>query len=166
MTTQTTSIRIYVASLADYNAGRLHGAWIDATQDADDMQEEVNKMLAESKEPIAEEWAIHDYEGFQGLKLGEWESFDKVSEWATAIAEHGEAYALWADESGASEVEQFNDAYRGHWDTMADFAEEWYEESVPAKDGYLMQFIDWERVGREMEHGDFYSINGHVFYRS
>ena len=165
MTTQTTSIRIYVASLADYNAGRLHGAWIDATQDSDDMQTEVNKMLAETKEPIAEEWAIHDYEGFQGLKLGEWESFDKVSEWATAIAEHGEAYALWADASGASEVGQFNDAYRGHYDTMADFAEDWYSDELTG-DSYLMQFIDWERVGREMEHSDFYSINGHVFYSS
>ena len=165
MTTQTTPIRIYVASLSDYNAGRLHGAWIDATQDAHDMQEEVNKMLAESKEPIAEEWAIHDYEGFQGLKLGEWESFDKVSVWAAGIEEHGEAYALWADESGASDVEQFNDAYRGHYDTMADFAEEWYSDELTG-DSYLMQFIDWERVGREMEYGDFYTINRHVFLRA
>ena len=32
MTTEIMSERqIYVASLADYNAGRLHGVWIDAT---------------------------------------------------------------------------------------------------------------------------------------
>ena len=29
--------RIYVADLAAYNAGRLHGVWIDATQDVEAM---------------------------------------------------------------------------------------------------------------------------------
>jgi hypothetical protein len=27
-----TTPRIYVASLADYNAGRLHGSWLDAAR--------------------------------------------------------------------------------------------------------------------------------------
>lgn len=30
--------RIYVASLSDYNAGTLHGKWIDADQSAEDIQ--------------------------------------------------------------------------------------------------------------------------------
>ena len=29
-------IRIYVADLAAYNNGKLHGVWIDATSDLDD----------------------------------------------------------------------------------------------------------------------------------
>ena len=49
--------RIYVASLADYNAGRLHGRWIDADQPIEVIREEIAEMLTESKEPIAEEWA-------------------------------------------------------------------------------------------------------------
>jgi antirestriction protein len=163
MTTQIDTIRIYVASLADYNAGRLHGVWIDATQDAYDIQAEVNKMLAASKEPIAEEWAIHDYEGFYGLKLGEWESFDKVSEWATAIAEHGEAYAIWADDTDDTDVQTFEYAYRGEHATMADFAEEFYTELGEVNDSYLMGFIDWERVGREMETDGYNFEKGHVF---
>ena len=40
--------RIYVACLAAYNSGHLHGQWIDADQSADDIQEEVNAMLASS----------------------------------------------------------------------------------------------------------------------
>ena len=31
------SPRIYVACLAAYNAGRLHGRWIDANQSAEDI---------------------------------------------------------------------------------------------------------------------------------
>lgn len=44
-------MRIYVACLASYNNGVLHGAWIDAQSDADAMQEEVNAMLRASKFP-------------------------------------------------------------------------------------------------------------------
>jgi antirestriction protein len=43
--------RIYVACLASYNNGVLHGKWIDATSCADDMQAEINEMLRASKFP-------------------------------------------------------------------------------------------------------------------
>lgn len=44
--------RIYVASLADYNNGRLHGEWIDLDgKDADDVQGEIAAMLRASKYP-------------------------------------------------------------------------------------------------------------------
>ena len=36
--------RIYVASLSDYNAGHLHGRWIDADQDPDAIREEIAAM--------------------------------------------------------------------------------------------------------------------------
>ena len=37
MSAATSGPRIYVASLSDYNAGRLHGEWIDADQGAEGM---------------------------------------------------------------------------------------------------------------------------------
>jgi antirestriction protein len=46
-----TSPRIYVACLASYNSGILHGEWIDATADADEMQDEVNRILRASPCP-------------------------------------------------------------------------------------------------------------------
>lgn len=46
----TDTPRIYVASLSDYNAGRLHGEWIDATQELDDIWAEIHAMLAKSPE--------------------------------------------------------------------------------------------------------------------
>lgn len=50
--------RIYVACLAAYNNGRLHGRWIDANT-PDEIWREVSAMLRASPEPDAEEWAIH-----------------------------------------------------------------------------------------------------------
>ena len=36
------SPRIYVASLSDYNAGRLHGVWIDAAEELDEIWSQIN----------------------------------------------------------------------------------------------------------------------------
>jgi antirestriction protein len=128
----TTSPRIYVACLAAYNAGRLHGRWIEATQSVDDIWTEVQEMLAASPEPGAEEWAIHDYEGFGPLRLSEWESFERVSAIAAGIAEHGLAFAAWLsyDESrDPSDARAFEDAYRGEWDSMRAYAEDWADQA-------------------------------------
>jgi antirestriction protein len=74
MDTISTSPRIYVACLAAYNSGRLHGAWIDAASDVWEIWADVQAMLAASPEADAEEFAIHDYEGFEGVRIGEFES--------------------------------------------------------------------------------------------
>ena len=120
--------RIYVACLAAYNAGRLHGVWIDANQSAEDIHSEVADMLAVSPEPGAEEWAIHDYEGFTPLRLSEWESFERVSAIAAGIAEHGAAFTAWLsydDDRDPADVQTFEDAYRGEWDSMRAFRKLW-----------------------------------------
>ena len=60
----STEPRIYAACLSAYNNGHLHGCWIRAAQDPDLIHDEIHEMLATSPSPQAEEWAIHDYEGF------------------------------------------------------------------------------------------------------
>ena len=125
-----TEPRIYVACLASYNAGTLHGKWINANQDADDIAAEVTAMLAESPEPGAEEWAIHDSEGFYGLKLGESDSWEAVATLAASLAEHGPAYAAYIDCVGADYAtsEGFEDAYRGNYDSEEGFGWEFYTD--------------------------------------
>lgn len=129
--------RIYVASLSDYNDGRLHGAWIDAAQDAQDLYDCIQDMLHASPSPGAEEWAIHDYEGFEFVQLSEFESIEAVSKVALGIAEHGRAFAAWASRVGldSSDLDEFSDAYMGHWDSPRAFAEEMLDDL-----GYLEEF--------------------------
>lgn len=52
MTTNSIKPSIYVACLAAYNSGYLHGRWIDASLGQNHIWDEVNAML--SKSPIAD----------------------------------------------------------------------------------------------------------------
>ena len=125
-----TQPRIYVASLADYNEGRLHGEWIDAAQDEEELERCVKEMLARSPSPGAEEWAIHDYEGFGLLRLDEFESLASVAKVASGIAEHGPAFAAWAAHVGTDSeaLDEFEDAYMGEWESAVAFAEEMLDD--------------------------------------
>lgn len=117
--------RVYVASLSDYNAGRLHGVWIDATDDLDTIWAHVQAMLAASASPGAEEWAIHDYEGFGPVRIDEYENLETVNQLAEGIDQHGEAFAWWADYLGSSawdELDRFDDAFMGRYESLADYA--------------------------------------------
>lgn len=69
---------IYVASLSDYNAGRLHGKWISVEDDADSVYEEIKGVLKTSPQGDVEEYAIHDFEGFGGIEVGENESIEDL----------------------------------------------------------------------------------------
>jgi Antirestriction protein (ArdA) len=62
MTSDTTSLegaarrplspRIYVACLAAYNSGRLHGAWIDADQPVEDIYDEIKSASSSAHTPV------------------------------------------------------------------------------------------------------------------
>lgn len=153
--------RIYVACLAAYNSGYLHGAWIDADQDADQIKDEIAAMLARSPVEDAEEYAIHDYEGFEGVSISEYAGIDSVARMAAFIAEHG---AL-----GAGLLEQFSgdmdqaestleDCYHGQSASLADYIEELTTESVTIPET-LRYYVDWQAMARDAElSGDLFTI--------
>lgn len=119
--------RIYVASLSDYTAGRLHGVWIDTTDDIDEVWSQVNAMLAASIEPGAEEIAIHDYDGFSPCAIGEYADIKAVVTIGHGIARYGEAFAAWAslwDRSEAGELDRFEDMYHGSYRSLLEYADE------------------------------------------
>ena len=143
MTATTDTQRIYVASLSDYNAGILHGVWVDLTEvdDIDEVWEKVNAMLKASPATkqygdIAEEWAIHDYEGFGSYRVSEYEGFEKLLLLSQMIANKGEAFLVWAgndssvlDADDLGDIEEsFDEAFAGEWDDDDAFARNQIEE--------------------------------------
>lgn len=158
--------RIYVASLSDYNHGISHGQWLGADQPVEALREGIDEMLAESPlatrtgEP-AEEWAIHDYDGFASLHINEYESLDRVSRIAHGIAEHGAAFAAWVEACDGSDeaLESFTEHFIGHYHSRTawgdQLAEDYDIERLldAALPGFLRMFvrIDTDRAVRELE---------------
>ena len=165
-------IRIYVADLAAYNNGKLHGVWIDATDELDDIQEQINKMLGESPEGFAEEYAIHDYEGFNGYSLGEYEGIEAAREIACFIEEYptlaGELLSHFGGNLDDAR-KALEESYSGCYKSLADYAEELTDNTAQIPEN-LATYIDYERMGRDMElSGDIYTIETaydevHVFW--
>ena len=170
-----TSPRIYVACLAAYNNGKLHGRWIDAAQDPDDIGAEIEDMLAASPEPDAEEWAIHDYEGFRGIELSEYEDLETVAKLASLITEHGDlAAGVYAHAGTVEETARLiEDCYQGAWSSLEAWGEDYLEQtgqldSLPEN---LRCYFDCAAFARDCElGGDIFTIETpdgqvHVFSR-
>lgn len=159
--------RLYIASLSDYNAGILHGVWVDMTDDDDTVNIAIADMLKASPttrrtgEP-AEEYAIHDYEGWGPYKVGEYESLDSLRELAQGIDTHGLAFAVYADNVGSIEEAtiSFGAAYVGDYDSLEDFATECVEEglfgSMPEA---IEPYIDYKAIARDFDYEGYWRDN-------
>jgi antirestriction protein len=158
-TNQTNQLRIYVACLAAYNNGRLHGAWIDVGTDEWAIWDGIQAMLKASPIAGAEEWAIHDYEGFEGIRIGENIGIDTLVQIAAFLAEHGTVgaevltyYGGDLDEARAA----MEDRHLGRFTSLADYVQEVTEETMIIPQA-LKYYIDWQAMARDAE------INGDVF---
>lgn len=156
METQNTpsTPRVYVACLASYNAGKLHGEWTDAT-DADEIRECITRVLATSTVPGAEEYAIHDYDGFGEITsmLGEHPDLDTLAEHGRMIEEHGQAWIAYVGNVHIdfASAEDFTDTFHGEYDSAADYVEEAYEgHEIP---DWLRGYVDWESMAHDWTQG-------------
>ena len=166
-------IRIYMACLASYNSGILHGRWIDALTGAEHIQEEITAMLSASPVPNAEEHALHDYEGFGGVSLSEWAGVDEICGLAEFIQGN--------DDLGAAVLSHFSgdledakraieDNYAGCYRSAAEFAEEITEQSGTEIPKSLRYYIDYEAMARDMLINDVFAIEPahdevHIFWQ-
>ncbi len=170
--TSTETYRIYIASLSDYNAGILHGAWIDLTGlTIDDIQDGINEIL-EASPPYAkkygepsEEYAIHDFE-LGGIRISEYEDLNTVVSIVEAWEEHGDAFAVYYNDVDDLEtaISCFEDAYQCEYDSFLDYPtqtfDELYAHSIPEN---LRHYIDYQAFARDLEAEGYYIEDGHVF---
>ncbi len=162
--------RIYVACLASYNAGILHGRWIDCDQGEDYIEEETAAMLKESTQQFAEEWAIHDHQ-FMG-PITESTDFATCAEigYAVSTASDSAAFLVWLDYQNIQDIGavtgdhlimDFDEQYHGLHDSPKDFAYDLYIDQYHENElGPLANHIDWESVWNDLRcGGKFYSVH-------
>jgi len=161
---QQSSPRIYVACLAAYNAGQLHGEWLNADREAHEIYADIKSMLERSPEPSAEEWAVHDYEGFNSISLSEWPDIERVSTLAKLIVTHGEPFSIWYQNQDGSNFdtseleEMFFEQWQGSFESDTDFAYNLLEESGQLSElpTWAQNYFDYEGYARDLHlSGDF-----------
>lgn len=156
-------MRFYAACLAAYNAGYLHGAWIDASSDEDEMMAEVTAMLAASPIPGAEEWAIHDYEDLP-RSFGEYTGLAQIAEFVELVEFSAEVggpedcadVAALVDHFGSVDdaTGALRDRFVGAWNTFREYADSTADESMacagPVPD-WITNYFDYESYARDLE---------------
>lgn len=163
---QKQSPQIYVACLASYNNGKLHGAWIDASLCVDHIQDEINSILKSSPEACAEEWAIHDYENFGSIELSEWTGVERVAALAKLIDEQGDAFCAWHDSQDGKSFdtteleEKFLEQYQGSYSSEVDFAAQLLEDcgQLAELPEWAKNYFDFESYARDLRLSGDYSF--------
>lgn len=169
-----TNARIYVACLASYNAGTLFGKWIDANQSAEEIHADISAMLRGSPEAGAEEWAVHDYEGFGEISLSEWPDISRISAIARMLEEHGDAFSLWYTSQDGQNVdieeveEKFLEQWQGAHDSKEAFADYLLDTTGQLSEmpEFARRYFNFEAYARDLELSGDYSFvraNGQVY---
>ena len=164
---------VWVGCLAAYNAGVLHGAWVEVSADADAMGAAVAEILAASPVAGAEEAEIMDTDNLpRGVRtLAEIVAYAAALE---ALEDHGhrdaaEIIAAWVDWQGAAEIdaERITEAYLGQHDTARDYAEAFIEDTGLLADmpPTLRPYFDYDAFTRDLELGGdiYHGAGGHTF---
>jgi len=146
----STSPRIYVADLAAYNAGHLHGRWIDLdeTTTQDELQEQVDAILAEGTRlychetlSVHEEYAIHDYEGFGPIRVGEYDSLDTIVSHVERMGDEPAKFFAYVDAMGSHYADQYDpETVEGPYESEVDYAYQWLDAAIGTDD-----VVEWAR---------------------
>lgn len=163
MTTTDVSLRAWVGCLACYNAGRLVGEWVTAT----DAGECVPCDRAGH-----DEWWCFDLDGFPAgcgeLSPGEAALLARAIEDAASrgsgwdigpvLAFIANAHDFYMEHVGQLATD-FEDAYRGTWDSERDYAEQYADDMclVPSDD--TARYFDYDAFTYDTFCGDHYSIS-------
>jgi antirestriction protein len=133
---------IWVGCMASYNAGYLHGTWIDASEGVAKVWKTIRLMLESS--PVAketgaacEEWMISDYEGFGSYKVSEHEPIDTLCAIAEAIEKAEEI------EEGLGEaVSELLSEEKCTLENLDDYIEDHYQGVHESKLHFIENFLD------------------------
>ena len=160
---------IYCGTYGKYSGEKgICGLWIDLTTfyDYDDFIEFCQAIHADEEDP---ELMAQDYEGFPRQWYNEGfmseDDFDHILEYSDMCDKHGQEavddYMEFHDE-----LDNFEEAYCGEWDSEEDFARHIVEEcyDLERSMGDLARYFDYEAFGRELFMYDYsMGANNHVF---
>jgi antirestriction protein len=168
----TSEMKVWVGCLGCYNDGKLIGKWMPALEANDVTKEALG--LTPTIYDLHEELWVFDFAGFGNLLTGECSPMEaqRIAQVIEDLPDHIDvdafkAYVSYSMSDLDSAAESFEDAYRGKYDSKADFAQELYEETRATPDDPTDQWpftcIDWDRAARDLFLDGFAFEDGYVF---
>lgn len=150
---------IYVGTYAKYNSGSIAGAWLDLEDyaDRDAFLVACAELHKDEEDP---EFMFQDFEGFPRAFYSESSIPDELWDWLQLDEDDREllaAYQEAVDESAT--IEQARDAFSGIFDSEADFAADWFEQTGEKIPDILSCYINREGVARD------FGFDGWTFHR-
>jgi len=158
---QTETPRIWIACRALFDAGTLHGGWVE-TIDADAARRTIATILQSSPDPHAKEWMICDHQHFGGLQVSEDDSIEELCRLGVCIQRYGEPFIAYAKLVGQKDAtaDGFDDRFLGHYACKEDYGKDVFDEAFPPEslpDG-LGGCIDYTKFTREVFACDTYAV--------
>ena len=166
-------MRIYIADLSAYNAGKLIGKWLDLDDytDAEALKDAVFDWL---KERGIEEYAIHDYDDCPAHdEFGEYPDWNEIFTYHTLYKEYGDSFATWfglsyPDCDYDTWEDKYNDDFEGEWDNWKDYAQCLIDEcgvlgEIPDQ---LAPYIDYVAFARDLQCSGEYTEQDGYFFRN
>ena len=163
-TEATDKPKIYIACLAAYNSGHLHGKWVEPADTVEGLQEQINQVLKSSPVKNAEEWAIHDYDGF--YNLGENPDLKDIVKLAEVYNAGGQdKIDDFLEYYQIEDLDSLEDSYQGHYQDFSEFAQEMAEMCIEGfnDNSTLARYFDFESWERDLSYEYNIGSHGHVW---
>lgn len=162
--------QVYVACLAAYNNGILHGRWIDCTHGENHIWDEINDILETSPENKpgypCEEWAIHDTMNFPDGLVSEYSGVSQVASFAEMFNEPDgwailEIHQYMGFDDFEKSKEFHDEAFRGEWDSFQEFSDQYLEDCglMSEMPDFAQRYFDYQAFARDLEQ-DFIVLEG------
>ena len=143
---------VYVGTYGKYADGSIDGEWVKLTDfnDYDEFMDYIRELHKDESDP---EFMFQDYENFPSRWYSESglseETFDKILEWYMMDDDQRKAFEAYLDAGiGEDSIEDFEEHYRGHYNSPLDFAYELIDETgLPDNMDY---YFDYEGFGRDL----------------
>lgn len=160
-------MQIYCGTYAKYNEGNLFGKWLNLEDyaDKDEFIEACRELHADEEDP---ELMFQDWEGIPSDMVGESWVAPEVWELMDAFNNHDEdAVRAYLKCFGEWNESDFENRYKGRYDSWRDLAEEFVDEmgyldEIPE---YLRNYFDYDAYARDLKY-DFCEEDGYYFWNN
>ena len=153
-------MQIYIACLAAYNNGILHGAWIEPSADVEELQKQIDAMLKRSPMPSADEWAVHDYNEFPNM--GEYPDLKNICDYvelanSTDLPQDCLNAIIENVHGNLNQARKDLERVIGEFDDFRDYANECADEMIACAGlgpglNSLANYFDYDRFARDLRH--------------